>query len=232
VEVTRTRAHDPALETAGLRPDDDYVRVSVLDNGVGMDASTRERIFEPFFTTKERGQGTGLGLSTTRAIISELCGSITCESRPGAGSRFDIYLPRSSQLATRAPSARTPAPVGNNETILVIDDEPSVRTAVARLLGRQGYSVRVAAGGAEAIAMFQRGETDAPIDLILLDLSMPGMSGRLVHDELRRLAPDTPIAYFTGYAREAPGAADAWIEKPIVGDQIMHVVREMLDRGA
>lgn len=227
VQVSTVPAENVALSANGLEASQPHVLVSVVDNGTGMSEETRQRIFEPFFSTKEGGRGSGLGLSTARSIVDELSGAITCRSAPGAGSRFDVFLPLSKQPSAEQPEDST-APQGRREKILLVDDEKPVRTAVARLLERRGYRVQVAADGPSALAHFAGGRASHRFDLILLDLSMPGMPGRQVLGELRRLAPKTPIAYLTGYPQES-GNADAWIEKPVVGDQLMHVVRSVLD---
>jgi two-component system cell cycle sensor histidine kinase/response regulator CckA len=211
-------------------PPRDFVCIRVSDNGSGMDDSTRVRIFEPFFTTKPVGSGTGLGLSTTVTIVREHGGSVEVESTPGQGSTFSIYLPRAP---TEAPERRRrssrPAP-GGGETILVVDDEKSVRDVVRRMLERGGYGVQLASDGREALRLLARDRGRSSVDLVLLDVSMPGLSGRAILGEMKALAPSIPVAYFTGYGLECPDEVDGLIEKPVTSVALLRSVRTILDR--
>ncbi len=204
-----------------------YVRIRVRDNGIGMDAATLARIYEPFFTTKETGSGTGLGLATTHSIVREHGGSITCQSAPGRGSTFSIYLPSESDATRDDRATLEPAPMGGTETILVVDDEPAVRRVVALLLEGAGYTVRTAASGEAALDVLR---SDSVVALILLDVSMPGMPAAELRALLRAVAPRARLVLFTGYAYEAAATGETVLEKPVTEARLLGIVREVLDR--
>jgi CheY-like chemotaxis protein len=227
VSVERVSAGAEEIAQCDLTPGRDYVRVRISDNGPGMDDTTRRRIFDPFFTTKEVGHGTGLGLSTTMAIVREHGGAIACVSAPGAGATFSIYLPR-VQGGVAVEAAPAPA-VGGAETILVVDDEPAIRIIVKRILERAGYDVRLAASGQDAFEQLGDAATRAKVALVLLDMSMPSMPGAEVRRRLKELVPTARVAYFTGYSPDSKDDVDGVIEKPIASRDLLRRVREMLD---
>ena len=215
---------------ADLQPDA-YLHLQINDNGVGMDEHTLAHIFEPFFTTKPVGKGTGLGLATVYAIIQEHRGRIICDSKAGAGTTFSVYLPALTSLAaaTSQPSGPTPSPRGT-ETLLLIDDEELVRRTLSRSLKKAGYRILEAETGAEGLEIAQR--EGAGIALVLLDLSMPGMSGLEVLEHLRRLDPRPKVVLLTGYAAEASQyvGADEVLQKPLKLGDLARRIRQLLDR--
>ena len=217
------------LARLGLRGDRDYVRIRISDNGIGMTASVRGRIFEPFFSTKAPGHGTGLGLSTAIAIVREHEGAIDCASMQGAGSTFGVFLPEAAPEARARVVAAPRAPVAAREAILVVDDEAAVREVVHRLLTREGYVTHVASCADDALQSLADTELRRSIALVILDMSMPGMSGQQALGELRQLLPDTPIVFFTGYTIDAPEGADGFIRKPITAAKLAQAVREVLE---
>jgi CheY-like chemotaxis protein len=192
---TERRAH------AGGQPGR-FVRLRVSDTGVGMDEATRSRIFEPFFTTKEVGQGTGLGLSTVYGIVKQSGGYIWVDSAPGKGSSFEIYLPRvEGEIESREPALPPPA-VRTPATILLVEDEASLRDIAKELLEASGYTVVAAANGAEALALSEHHAT-GPIQLLLTDVMMPGMSGPALARRIRVRRPSVAVLYMSGYSHEA-----------------------------
>ena len=200
-----------------------YVRLQIADNGTGMEDVIRERVFEPFFTTKEIGKGTGLGLATVYAIVQEHGGWIECKSERNVGTTFSILLPSGE------PQAESAGEREQRETILVIDDEQMVRHTVGQFLQRGGYAVLEGIDGKDGLEVFER-ERDK-ISLVLLDLSMPHMSGTEVLAQLRRLSPDIKVVLFTGYP---VGDVDhkgvqGVIRKPIGGKHLVEAVRGILD---
>jgi CheY-like chemotaxis protein len=205
------------------------VRLEVADNGMGMDPQTRERIFEPFFTTKDVGKGTGLGLATVYGILQRHQGWIECQSQPGQGTTFSLYLPvaAESRPPHQAPD-EAEMPRGA-ETLLVIDDEELVRHSTVRVFARLGYQVLEAPDGPGGLELFaQHGDR---IDLVLLDLSMPGLSGREVLAQMRAQRPGLKMMLFTGYA-PAPGefsGVASVVEKPFSVHHLSRVVRQVLD---
>ncbi len=208
----------------------DHVRIRVTDNGVGMDAATSSRIFEPFFTTKALGKGTGLGLATTRAIVLEHGGRLTCDSAPRDGATFSFYLPRES-VAAADPRPAPPHPAARGtETILIVDDEPSIRHLVSLMLTSAGFTTKIAGSGEEALDLLADPRLASEVALLLLDVSMPGMSGRDLRKRVRELAPRARVVYFTGYAFEAADTEDAVLEKPASEKRLLDTIREVLDR--
>jgi two-component system, cell cycle sensor histidine kinase and response regulator CckA len=211
-----------------------YVCLTVTDSGVGMDAETKARAFEPFFTTKEKGKGTGLGLSTVYGVVKQSGGYIDIYSTPGAGTTFKIYLPRVDDAIT------TDAPVGGatsfsgNETILLAEDESSLRTLTRNTLELCGYKVLEAKDGLEAIEVSERFK--GPIDLLLTDMVMPGMGGRQLAEELTRRRPEIRLAYMSGYTGQAVGSqgpvdpGSVFLLKPFTRELLTRKIREALDR--
>ncbi|MGQ0562235.1 MAG: PAS domain S-box protein [Gemmatimonadota bacterium] len=213
-----------------------YVMLSVSDEGSGMDEATVARIFDPFFSTKEQGKGSGLGLATAYGIVKQLGGYIWCDSAPGRGTTFRVYLPpAASKLLTAAPDSQAPrASVSQgDETILVVEDEPAVRSLVRRVLQKNGYRVLDAANGMEALRLVE--SFDQPIHLLLTDVVMPEMGGRDLADRLGPRRPEMKILYMSGYAEDAivvnyvlqPGFA--FLPKPFAPDALAAKVREALE---
>ena len=206
-----------------------YLRVRVEDNGVGMDEETRRRIFEPFFTTKPVDKGTGLGLSTAYGIISQHGGCIECESDPGSGSCFTVYLPVAEQERGGEDSGSGGEAIAGEEVVLIIDDEETVRRTAGRILERYGFRVLVAADGREGLDIFR--QEKGGVDLVLLDLSMPGISGSEVLATLRTLSSQVKIVIFTGYTAKPEDFVEvqAIIQKPFALNDLTRTVRRVLD---
>ena len=215
-----------------------YVMLSVEDNGHGMDKETQSRIFEPFFTTKEKGKGTGLGLSTVYGIIKQSGGYVLAQSEVGRGTTFSIYLPRVEEPAeiagvTRAAQSAT----GGSETVLLVEDEESVRQLVRETLEAKGYKVLEADHGAAALQIAS--DYHGPIDMLITDVVMPGMSGRELSEQLSASDPDIKILYLSGYTEDAvvhqgvlePGTS--FLQKPFTLQALARKVREVLrtERG-
>ena len=207
IEVTLERT---GRESSALGKDGSFALLSIRDNGVGMGADVASHIFEPFYTTKEPGAGSGLGLSVAYGIVEQHDGRIECESSPGEGTVFRIWLPERSAAdepvgeAAGDESMTTRAEEGNRATVLVVDDERLVREMAANMLKGLGYAVLLASDGVEAVAIHQA--RAATIDCILLDLSMPNLSGREALTRIREVDPDTPVLLWTGY--DLSGAVD------------------------
>ena len=206
-----------------------YIRVQVTDNGSGMDEGTRQRIFEPFFTTKEAGKGTGLGLSTVFALVRDHRGWVECESDLGVGTTFSIYLPIVEPEGTPKRIEITDSAPQGTETILVIDDDPMIRDTVTGLLEENGYRILFGVDGIDGLEVFQR-ERDT-IDLVLLDLSMPRMSGHQVLAELRAMDPHVRVIIMAGYVADKAAYSDAQaiLQKPVTMQNLSQTVRTVLE---
>ncbi|HLJ15288.1 MAG TPA: response regulator [Bryobacteraceae bacterium] len=213
----------------------DYVMLSVSDTGVGMNAETIEQIFEPFFTTKEPGKGTGLGLATVYGIVKQHGGFLNVESEPGKGTTFQIYLPASSGMAeTRETQNDQPARKGS-ETILLAEDHDGLRQSAQEMLQGLGYRVLLAANGLDAVQLFKANSRS--IDLVILDVVMPGQSGPDTYSQLISMRPDLKVIFTTGYTTEVASLASlidhgaGFLQKPYGQRSIGLKVRELLDRA-
>ncbi len=236
IETTNAEiAPDDARRRAGVEPGA-YVCMRVTDTGCGMDAATMTRIFEPFFTTKAPNKGTGLGLSMVYGIVQQSGGRIDVESEPGCGTTFRIYLPRQSAPMSVVATGTSARPVQHaSGTVLFVEDDPAVRRLVHRILNAVGYTVLVASTGAEAIALAAR-LRDAPIDLLLTDVVLPGLDGGELAHALMTDRPSLKVLYITGYAGEAElrhrqaNLDAAVIQKPFTVPQLLERVRAALSR--
>ena len=213
----------------------DYVMLSVSDTGIGMTPEVKARLFEALFTTKPAGKGTGLGLATCQTIVQQSGGCIDVESEAGQGATFKIYFPRVDKpLETAARSAQTgPLPRGK-ETLLLVEDEPSVRHLAANVLEIQGYTVLRANNGQEALNLVQS-HNNPPIRLVVTDIVMPRMGGKMMADWLKTIYPDLKILFTSGYTDDPlaqqgvlePGVA--FLPKPYAPAVLARKVRAMLD---
>jgi len=213
----------------------DYVLLSVTDTGHGMNQETLGHLFEPFYTTKGMGRGTGLGLSMVYGIVRSHDGYISCDSVPGKGTTFEIYLPVIEQRLGMEESKEERIPRGGKETILLIDDEESIRHLGNQILKQFGYTVLTASDGESGLELYQKEK--GKIDLVILDLIMPGMGGRRCLEELLKINPKVKVVIATGYSadghtQEALGAgAKNSVSKPYAIRQMLKVVREVLDKN-
>ncbi len=219
----------------------DFVCLKVTDNGPGMTEEIRSRIFEPFFTTKSQSEGTGLGLAISNDIVHKHGGKLECKSAPGKGTTFTVILPRTSAEVQGEPTISPPvqAPAANSrgtERILAVDDDPLVRAVIVGLLGRAGYKVFAAKDGIEAIEWIKSPGNKA--DLVLLDMSMPRLSGLDTLDQIRSISPTLPVVLCSGSLtfkqvveeKYNPGTQpDACISKPFEISELTRTVREVLD---
>ena len=232
IAVAEELVAEPQAAVLGVEPGR-YVRLSVSDNGIGMEAETLEHVFEPFFTTKEQGKGTGLGLSIVYGIVRQSGGGVDVESSPGVGSTFSVLLPATDELVgtAREPApARTPVERGH-ERVLVVEDQDVVRRLTVDVLADCGYEVLEASYGGEALELCER--FAEPIDLLLTDVVMPGMSGVDLAERVREARPEIPVVFMSGYSDghsvDVPGSS--FLPKPFGLDQLSQVVRQALDES-
>jgi two-component system, cell cycle sensor histidine kinase and response regulator CckA len=211
--------------------------LSVSDDGAGITPEVRERLFEPFFTTKPAGRGTGLGLATAYAIVRSAGGTINVVSAPDEGATFKVILPRRAaeerEPESRLSPARGIALVGRDETVLLVEDEPAIRTAIARVLRSNGYKVIEASNGGEALRVADAAE--GTIDLLLTDVMMPGMGGKELVQRLLAVKPGIRVMLMSGYTDDDSLRGDlaaaryVFLQKPFSAKQVVAAVRELLD---
>jgi PAS domain S-box-containing protein len=210
-----------------------YVQLSVRDTGQGMSAQVKHRIFEPFFTTKPKGRGTGLGLATTFGIVKQAGGSIEVYSELGMGTTFTIYLPRVDSRSDVHVQTRDSQTLQGNETVLLVEDDASVRVMTFNMLRHMGYDVLQACSGQEALAMVV--QYNGTVDLLLTDVVMPGMNGRELAEQLKKHRPETAVLFTSGYAEDVivhHGIVDQdlnFIPKPFTMHSLGIKLREVLD---
>jgi len=209
-----------------------YVMLSVTDTGTGMDKETQSRIFEPFFTTKEKGKGTGLGLSTVYGIVKQSGGYVMVQSEESRGTSFHIYLPRVEGTPEKLAAPVAVTALGGTETVLLVEDEESVRQLVRETLAAKGYRVIEAQNGEMGLEI--AAQHDGKIDLVITDIVMPGIGG---HELVKRLVvarPETKVLYLSGYTEDAianGGSIDsgaAFLQKPFTLQSLSRKVREVL----
>jgi len=216
----------------GMKPGN-YVKVSVTDTGVGMDEKIKQRIFDPFFTTKEMGRGTGLGLASVYGIIKGHGGHIDVKSKKGQGTTFNVYLPASEKavaITKKKPPGKIPK---GTEMVLLVDDEDDIIDVGQHMLEIMGYKVLVAKSGKEAIDVYKKNQDD--IEIIVLDMVMPGMGGGEAYDRLKEIDPDVKVLLSSGYSINGDATkilergCDGFIQKPFNLRQLSQKIRDILD---
>ena len=212
----------------------DYVMMTVRDSGTGMTPEIKERIFEPFFTSKKVGEGTGLGLAMVYGIVRQHEGQMEVESAPGAGSTFKMLLPAVGELDQKEESETVDDLPRGSETILVVEDQPSVREIISRMLSSKGYHVLTACDGEEAVLVFKDHANE--ISLVLLDMVLPKLSGREALEQIRGIRADAAVLFSTGYSPDTVdkeflgGNGLRLIQKPYAPTELLKTVREVIDQ--
>jgi two-component system, cell cycle sensor histidine kinase and response regulator CckA len=221
------------IAAQGYGESGEYATLSVTDSGIGMDAVTLEKIFEPFFTTKEVGKGTGLGLSIVYGIVKQHAGFVNVFSEPGRGSTFLIHLPRIHEEETLHPFIEQQLQVSKGETVLLIEDDPEVRSLLKEVLECNGYRVIEAVDGADGVTKFR--ESGASVQLLVIDVIMPRKNGRKTYNEILNIRSDVKVIFVSGYTddiinmagRAEPGVH--FLPKPLSPVNLLAKLRELLD---
>ncbi|MFW6303762.1 MAG: response regulator, partial [Candidatus Sumerlaeota bacterium] len=230
--VSEKDCREALVSPADCRPGP-YVYIEVEDNGLGMDAAVMERMFEPFYST--RFEGRGMGLSAVQGTVKAHCGLLEAESQPGRGTRMRVLFPASPD---EEPAESEPEDLGSpydvelEGMVLVVDDEKALLRVVRRMLERVGVSALLASTGSDAVELMRRQKDN--VDAVVLDLTMPGMSGRETYDALRDLRPDVPILLISGYsendARDEFAGCDicGFLQKPFTSEFFMARISQLL----
>jgi CheY-like chemotaxis protein len=209
-----------------------YIRLEVNDTGCGMTPEVRDRIFDPFFTTKEKGRGTGMGLSLVHGIVQSCKGELVVHSKPGVGTEFQIFLPAFTKLSEHQTALRGPLLTGD-ERILFVDDEPAAAELAIKRLNRLGYEVVALTDSVEALNLFSAYPQN--FDLIITDLTMPKMSGKVLSKNLLIIRPEIPIIMCSGYSDAISKeyakklGIKAYLMKPIAIEELSKTIRTILD---
>ncbi len=234
VETRNVELKEPSRHAGWEIPAGAYVSLSVADTGTGMDEEVKARIFEPFFTTKEKGKGTGLGLATVYGVVKQSGGYIMVESSPGKGSVFSIFFPSGGAAVPRPKAEPSPPGAGGgSELVLLVEDENAVRALTRRILEGNGYKVLEARYGDEALRVSEN--NPEPIDLLMTDVVMPGMSGHELANRLIPLRPEMKILFMSGYTDDISGPGNgrgkppAFLPKPFLPQDVLRAVRRALD---
>ncbi|MDY7037978.1 MAG: ATP-binding protein, partial [Thermodesulfobacteriota bacterium] len=212
----------------------EYVLLSVSDTGHGMDKEVMERIFEPFFTTKKTGKGTGLGMAMVYGIVESHNGYITCDSKIGQGSSFNIYFPVIEEEVEVVDLEKEEVPIRRgNETILLVDDDENIRQSASEIMINFGYKVLTAVDGETSLEIYQN--EFEKISLVILDLIMPGMGGRRCLEKLIEINPHVQVIIASGYSEDVEARewlekhAQGFIDKPYEFRQLLNMIREVLN---
>jgi hypothetical protein len=234
IEITHVDLNETSAKNRPEMEPGTYVQLTISDTGIGMDEATQSHIFEPFFTTKGSGLGTGLGLSTIYGIVKQANGSIWVYSEPGRGTTFKIYLPRVREgiVPRNEPKPEVERVLRGDKTILVVEDQAEIRKLTQEILERYGYKVLTAASGGEGLLVAER--HTGPIELMLTDVVMPGMTGRELANRLQPLRPAMKVLYMSGYTDHVVvhrGIVDlgvAYLQKPFTPEELAGKIRGIL----
>jgi CheY-like chemotaxis protein len=231
---------DPPPGVTIISNREDWIRITITDTGTGIPAKQLEEIWAPFYTTKREGHGTGLGLSTVRSLVASHGGFATVESEVGTGTTFQVHLPAVESTDSTVSDTTVDEPTIEairSETLLVVDDEPSMRSVIRDTLGQHGYQIILASDGVEALATLNL--TQDKIDLIITDVHMPHLAGDVLVNVVKHLRPEIPILAISGH----PDAVDTWkaspltppdayLHKPFTGPRLVREVRTLLEQAS
>lgn len=233
IETDLVEVDESFISAQGFGSPGMYAVLSVSDTGMGMNEKTKTRIYDPFFSTKEIGKGTGLGLAIVYGIIKQHNGHITLYSEPGRGTTFKIYFPKTSSAVVEEQEAEFPVLTGHGETILVAEDEETVRDSMKNILEAFGYNVIIAEDGNEAVEQFKRNAEK--VRLLILDVVMPGLNGEEAFDTIHSINPEIRAIFTSGYTadiirgQKIMSENAVFISKPVVPDKLLMKIKEVLE---
>jgi two-component system cell cycle sensor histidine kinase/response regulator CckA len=234
IETEIREIDDSYIHSHGYGKPGKYAFISVSDSGMGMDAATCKNIFDPFFTTKEIGKGTGLGLSIAYGVVKQHNGFIDVTSNPGKGTTFSIYIPLEKEVHAEIVAEKSPDyPASGNETVLIAEDDAAIRQYTGLILKKFGYDVILAHDGEDAIEKFRASRER--ISIVVMDMVMPGKSGKEACEEIRRIQPGTKVLFMSGYSPDLLqnkgffASAEEILAKPIQPLEFVRKVRQLLD---
>jgi len=236
IETGDVELNSDFIKAHGYGKPGNYALLTVTDTGTGMDKKTVKRIFEPFFTTKSTGKGTGLGLAIVYGIVKQHSGYISVYSEPGIGTTFKVYLPQIKAALHHARSVSAPVPTGGTETLLVAEDDSSVRNLTTAVLQGFGYTVIEASDGEEALEKYR--DNKDTIRLLIFDVIMPRKNGREAYNEIRKMNPSVKALFTSGYTAEIIykkgllGDDVNFLSKPVSPNKLLNKVAEMLGSGS
>jgi len=234
IETGNTVMDSCFIAAHGFGQPGSYATIMVTDTGMGMDDAIRQRIFEPYFTTKALGRGTGLGLSIAFGIVKQHNGFLECQSEPGKGTTFTVYLPFAASESGQKDVTEAASPPRGEETILIAEDDTAVRSFTRQLLNEFGYSVVEAVDGEDAVNKFK--DNRDRVKMVLLDAILPKKTGNQAYEEIKALSPDIKTIFISGYARNLMGDNDVldagpeFLKKPVSPKDLLNKIRTMLDR--
>jgi CheY-like chemotaxis protein len=234
IETERVRLDEQFCKTHLGAIAGDYILLSISDTGHGMDREILDHVFEPFYTTKDVGKGTGLGLAMVYGIVKNHEGYILCYSEVSMGTTFKIYLPAMEQSGEKQkPNEMEDLFKGGDETILLVDDEEYIRELGVELLTDAGYKVLAAIDGEEGLELYRKEQKN--IDLVILDLVIPGMGGKKCYEEILKINPNAKILVVSGYSANGPGkeamkaGVKGFVGKPFDVSHLLETIRAILD---
>jgi CheY-like chemotaxis protein len=211
-----------------------HVVLEITDTGIGMDTATLDHIFEPFFSTKKPGEGTGLGLATVYGVVKQHNGFIDVHSEPGKGTMFQVYFPASAGVPVERNSPKPQMSLTGSETVLVAEDHEGLRELIEEVLNDHGYKTILADNGESAVRLFK--ENCEQIKIVILDVTMPILTGPDAYDRMSAIRPGVPVIFTTGHTEEVAAlnsrleAGAAFLQKPYAPDKLSQMVRNALDR--
>jgi CheY-like chemotaxis protein len=237
LKINLTDQHIDKADTASIQEPEpgDYIKIEVSDTGTGITPQVMEKMFEPYFTTKNQAEGTGMGLAVVQGIVKDIGGTIKVDTTLGRGTVFTVFIPIADNRDTASQTEATPFTGKGCESILLVDDEPSITKVGKRMLEDAGYKVMIANNSCDALDLFKNDPEN--FDLVMTDLTMPGMNGDKLTKKILDIRPDVPVVLCSGYQNKYVMNAPikqlwhAFVQKPIKQEIFINTIRTVLDEN-